>query len=127
MEKDVKVLNSITRGKCPRCRKGKVFTHANPYHPKFGHMEEKCSNCGLVYDMEQGFWYGAMYVSYAFGVAISVPIVLVLSYLTELNVFEITGVVFIVLLVLMPVLFRYSRIVWLHIFVRYDKELTFNK
>lgn len=120
---EVSALNSITTCKCPRCRKGKVFTYKNPYHPKFGQIEEKCANCGLVYDMEQGFWYGAMYVSYAFGVAMSVPLVLILIYTTELSVFEITGVVFGLLLLTMPPNFRYSRSVWLHIFVRYDKKL----
>lgn len=122
--KKVSALNSIVTCKCPRCRKGLVYEYQNPYHPKFGRMHEKCSNCGLVYDMEQGFWYGAMYVSYAFGVAISIPIVLILSYTTELTIFEITGVVFVALLLLMPPMFRYSRSVWLHIFVRYDKVLA---
>ena len=120
--KEVKAIHSIANCKCPRCRKGKVFTYKNPYHRKFGQIEEKCAECDLIYEMEQGFWYGAMYVSYAFGVAISIPVVLILSYTTELDIFQITGVIFLLLFCLMPLLFRYSRSVWLHIFIRYDKE-----
>ena len=122
--KKVSALKSIATCKCPRCRKGKVFTYKNPYHRKFGKIEDKCSHCKLVYEMEQGFWYGAMYISYAFGVAISIPVVLILSFYTELEIPQITGVIFFLLVLLMPLLFRYSRSVWLHIFIRYDKDLA---
>lgn len=121
---EVSAIHSMATCKCPRCRKGKVFTHKNPYHRKFGQIEEKCSECELVYEMEQGFWYGAMYVSYAFGVGLSIPVVLILSFTSELEIFQITGVIFLMLIGLMPLLFRYSRSVWLHIFIRYDKELA---
>ena len=63
-----------------------------------------------------------MYISYAFGVAIAIPIMVLLSYLTELKIYEISFIVMLVLIVAMPLLFRYSRIVWLHIFVRLDKS-----
>lgn len=121
---EVSAIKSILTCKCPKCRKGKVFTHKNPYHRKFGKIEKRCSECKLIYEMEQGFWYGAMYISYAFGVLISLPIVIVLLLKTSLEIFQITGVIFCVLFVLSPVLFRYSRSVWLHIFVRYDKRVT---
>jgi len=121
---EVSVIKSILTCKCPRCRQGKVFTYNNPYHRKFGKIEEKCSFCKFIYEMEQGFWYGAMYISYAFGVFISIPIVILLLLKTNLEIFQITGVIFCVLFVLSPVLFRYSRSVWLHIFVRYDRDLA---
>lgn len=73
--------------------------------------------------MEQGFWYGAMYFSYAFGVLISIPIVILLLLKTDLEIFQITGVIFCVLVVLSPILFRYSRSVCLHVFVWHDKNL----
>jgi uncharacterized protein (DUF983 family) len=115
-------FRSILKCKCPKCREGKVFTQSNAYHPKFGDTEPTCNNCGLRFEMEQGFWYGAMYISYAFGVAIAIPIMVILSYLTELEIYEIAFIVMLVLILSMPLLFRYSRSVWLHIFVRYDKN-----
>ena len=72
--------------------------------------------------MEQGFWYGAMYISYAYGVAIAVPVMVILSFFTELEIYEISFIVMLILILAMPLLFRYSRSVWLHIFVRYDKS-----
>ena len=123
---EVSLIKSIITCKCPRCRKGKVFTHKNPYHRKFGKIEKKCSVCNFIYEMEQGFWYGAMYFSYAFGVLISIPIVVLLLLKSNLEIFQITGVIFCVLVVLSPILFRYSRSAWLHIFVWYDKAWTEN-
>jgi hypothetical protein len=32
-------------------------------------MHERCSHCGLHYEREPGYWYVAMFVSYAFNVA----------------------------------------------------------
>jgi uncharacterized protein (DUF983 family) len=119
---DVSAIKSIVNCNCPRCRKGIVFKYKNPYHRKFGEIEKQCSNCDLVYEMEQGFWYGAMYVSYGFGVALAIPTMLTLTYTTDLEIYEITGVIFLLLIATMPLLFRYSRSVWLHIFIRYDKE-----
>ncbi|MDA8876903.1 DUF983 domain-containing protein [bacterium] len=121
--KEVSAIKSIINCNCPRCRKGIVFKHKNPYHRKFGEIEKKCSNCDLVYEMEQGFWYGAMYVSYAFGVALAIPTMLILTYITDLEIYQITGVIFLLLIATMPLLFRYSRSVWLHIFIRYDKTI----
>lgn len=120
-------FSSIVNCKCPQCREGIVFKHKNPYHPKFSQIHKECDHCGLVYEMEQGFWYGAMYVSYALGVALSVPTVIALIYLTELTIFEITGCIFFMLIATMPLLFRYSRSVWLHIFVRFDKDTLAKK
>jgi uncharacterized protein (DUF983 family) len=114
-------FSSILNCKCPQCREGKVFTQSNAYHPKFGDTEPNCSNCGLRYEMEQGFWYGAMYISYAFGVAMAIPIMAILSFFTELEIYEISFIVMVTLILTMPLLFRYSRSAWLHIFVRYDK------
>lgn len=115
-------FSSVVNCKCPRCREGKVFVHKNPYHMKFSQIEESCDKCGLVYEMEQGFWYGAMYVSYGIGVALAVPLVLMLTVFSEFTIFQKTLAVFVMLVVMMPLLFRYSRSVWLHIFIRYDKS-----
>ena len=121
---EVSAIKSILTCKCPKCRKGKVFTYKNPYHRKFGKIEKRCPFCKFIYEMEQGFWYGAMYISYALGVFISIPIVIILLLKTNLKIFQITGVIFGVLVVLSPLLFRYSRSVWLHIFVRYDQTIA---
>ena len=52
--------------KCPRCHEGDLFR--SPLFPKFQlyDMHEKCTHCNLRYESEPGFWWGAMYIGYAF-------------------------------------------------------------
>jgi uncharacterized protein (DUF983 family) len=113
---------SVVKSKCPRCHEGDVWEVKRLYSKKFATMKERCSVCDLKYTIEQGFWYGAMYVSYAFGVVITVTVVVLLTLFTDLNVFEKTGVAVVFLIAFMPPVFRYSRIIWINLFIHFDKK-----
>jgi ABC-type transport system involved in cytochrome c biogenesis permease subunit len=82
-----------------------------------------CSNCSLLFELEVGFWYGAMYVSYAIGVAIMLFLWGLSSFLfPEINIFnQIFFVIFFILLSA-PVNYHYSRLIWINIFVHYKNE-----
>lgn len=117
-------LYSIFKGTCPVCHEGKVFTYRSVFHPsKFDKMEERCSECGHKYEIETGFFYGAMYVAYALTVAISVA-TFILTYLiyseTPYWVYIIN--ILVVLVVLAPVTFRGGRMIWINFFNSYDPE-----
>lgn len=114
---------SVFKGKCPRCNEGDLWVSSKTYGKGFSVMHEKCSSCGLKYDMEQGFWYGAMYVSYALGVAVVVTVVVALTVLSDLSIFEKSGIATLFLIALMPPIFRLSRNAWVNFFVHYDKSL----
>jgi len=113
---------SVVKEKCPRCQDGDIWETKSAYTKGFSDMKERCSECNLKYTIEQGFWYGAMYISYAFGVIITVTVVVILSIFTEFNVFEKTGAAVFFLMLLMPLVFRYSRNVWINIFVHFEKK-----
>ena len=115
-------LYSIVKSKCPRCNEGDLWVKKNAYSLGFDKMHETCSSCGLKYDMEQGFWYGAMYISYAFGVMITVVVVIALSVLTNYSLTIKLAASFVALVLFMPLIFRYSRNIWLSIFVRYKTD-----
>ncbi|ABG60491.1 DUF983 domain-containing protein [Cytophaga hutchinsonii] len=108
--------------KCPRCHKGKMFTHSNMYVWKTSHlMPEKCSCCEQPMEPETGFYYGAMYLSYALYVMLFVPMFMITVFF-DLPYFEFF-ISFVVLTVLIsPYFFRLSRACYLYLFVRYDKE-----
>lgn len=116
-------LYSILTGCCPRCHQESMYVDKNPY--RMGNlfkMHERCSNCGLKYKMEPSFFYGAMYVSYAVGVAFAVA-AFVISYLfiglSLLNAFiAIVGT----LVLFLPVIIRLSRNIWINFFVKYDAK-----
>lgn len=126
-------LWSIFTMKCPRCRRGPMFKHNNPYKSlKLSHifdMPERCPECNQRYDLEQGFWYGTGYVSYALAVALSVSTFVawwvLIGISTEDNrIFWWLGLNAFLLVVLQPWLMRLSRVIYLYIFVRYDKDYT---
>ncbi|MEL7006833.1 MAG: DUF983 domain-containing protein, partial [Bacteroidota bacterium] len=81
--KERRALSAVLSGKCPRCRKGDVFTHGSLKLLKFSSAHENCPVCGLKYEVEPGFFFGAMYVSYAFSVAIFLASVLGLYVFAE--------------------------------------------
>lgn len=119
-----KRLYSIFRAKCPVCHEGKVFTHNHVFHPsKFDKMEERCSECGHKYEIETGFFYGAMYVSYALTVAISVA-VFVSTYLIYSETVYWVYILLILgaLIGLAPVTFRAGRLIWMNFFNSYNPE-----
>ena len=117
-------LVSVIEGRCPQCRKEKMFV-SGPYSKRFLTMHKTCEHCGLQYEREPGFFYGAMYVSYILSVGILLvtgAFVYVLGNDPDLWVY-ITTVVIISLL-LYPVNFRLSRILFIHLFagMKYDPE-----
>ena len=66
-------LNSILTGSCPTCQEESMYLDKNPYNiTNVYKMHENCSHCGTKYKMEPSFFYGAMYVSYALGIAFGV-------------------------------------------------------
>lgn len=116
-------LFSIFNFKCPRCHEGEVFEVRNPY--KFGSlfkMQDTCSHCGLRYEVEPNFFYGAMYVSYAYSVALFVATYITMNMIYEPEITDIIITLAIVVIVLAPLVLRLSRITWLNLFVKYEPE-----
>lgn len=119
-------FSAIIEGKCPRCRKGDMFQYGPFNYPKFTKTNADCAYCGLHYEIEPGFFYGgAMYVSYAFSVALFITVFVALNVLFDkppLHWYLIVIVVSNVLLA--PLMFRYSRVLFLHVFggIKYDQK-----
>lgn len=79
-------------------------------------MNDKCQNCKTSFMPEPGFYFGALYVSYAFTVALFVAVWLVLYLIFDPAdwVYMISIVVASILII--PYSFRYSRILFLYWF-----------
>lgn len=124
-------LLSILTSRCPRCRRGDMFKEPNPYKKvKLSHifdMPDNCPECGQKYELENGFWYGTGYVSYALAVAISVSTfvawLVLIGVSTEDNrVFYWLGLNGVLLVLLQPWMMRLSRVIYLYFFVSYDEN-----
>lgn len=118
---------AILQCKCPKCHTGDVFAYP-AYHPtKFNKMNERCPNCDVRLEPEPGFYQGAMYVSYGFTVIFMVVIGILLYYLAnDPNEWVYVGTVVGVMLLIVPLNYRYSRIIFLYAFggLRYDPSLS---
>lgn len=116
-------LYSIINNKCPRCNQGDFFINSNPYKIKDSlKIHEYCSNCQLKYMIEPSFFYGAMYVSYGLTVAIAIAIFIICQLLNLGLVASVISIV-IALFLLLPNLVRISRLIYINMFISYDKKL----
>lgn len=109
-------LKAVINGKCPQCRKGDIFEYNALNLSKFHKMHPNCPHCNLKYEREPGFFIGAMYVNYAFSVAIIVAAGIALNIFNIYNIYTFLLTVVGTILLLLPFLFRYSRILFLHLF-----------
>lgn len=117
-------LNSVVRSKCPRCNLDNLYIDNNPYHlSKLAAMKPHCEKCGQSYEPEAGFYYGAMYVSYALGVAFMVAPSLLMSYFFDVSFGVLLTFIITMYVVGFPLFFRYARNIWLNIFVKFDEEV----
>lgn len=116
-------LYSIIRMKCPKCHQGKFF-EGHPYKfSTMGKVKEKCPVCNLKYSIEPGFFQGSYYVSYGLGVALSVAVlVLKLLFLANLTYIQTIILMVSVLILLSPLLYALSKIIYINFFVSYNKN-----
>lgn len=122
--KDTK-LYSIFTSTCPVCHKGKMYKVSNPFKLRTVLvMKENCSHCGLKFMIEPAFFYGAMYVSYAVGVAIATAAFVIAFFILDLNEHYTFAIIILSLIVTFPWIMRVSRNIWINIFVKYKKELN---
>jgi len=113
----VRRLAAILALRCPRCLEGRIWRGLVS-------MNEACPVCGLVFEREQGYFTGAMVVSYALAVPILGAMVIALMGLAHLDAVPALLIGDAAYLALVPFIFRYSRVVWLHFDWKIDPDKT---
>lgn len=114
---DLSSFQAFIQCKCPRCRKGEIFT-GSAYSYKLQKTNVYCPHCNLKFEREPGFFYVAMFVSYAMNVAEIITIG-VASYVLGLpliyeNLWYYVGIILFGVLLCSPINYRYSRVILLH-------------
>ncbi len=115
-------IYSILNNKCPRCQDGDFFVSGKAYDfKKFSVMNSSCEKCDLSFEQEPGYYYGAMYVSYAINVALMVTVWVAYLVLFEnsLSIWWMVLVSMILGIILAPVTFRLARLTWINFFIKY--------
>ena len=92
-------------------------------------MPYRCTECGQLFELEVGFWYGTAYVSYALTVLFSgisfVLWLLTIGFsLSDQRFFWWLGINGFLLLVLQPWFMRLSRALYLYFFVYYNQKTS---
>jgi len=111
-------LSAIVNAKCPQCRRGDIFT-GTLYGFNIQRTNEHCPHCSQRYEIEPGYFYAAMYVSYAMNV-IELLSLGILTYILSGGYLEFDSfwlyisVIFSGCFLLAPFNYRYSRVILLH-------------
>jgi uncharacterized protein (DUF983 family) len=77
-------------------------------------MNSRCAVCGLEFERENGYFLGAMVLSYFVGAAILIPGLIVLRFGLGLPLEWCIAATVLGTFLLSPFLFRYSRLAWIH-------------
>ena len=116
-------LNSILTGSCPKCQNESMYSDKNPLHlTKVLKMNDHCGHCGLKYQIEPSFFYGAMYVSYGLNVALGIAAFIVSFVFFGASIEQSFLAIVITLIVLFPFVLRLSRNLYINMFVSYDPK-----
>jgi Protein of unknown function (DUF983) len=85
-------------------------------------MDERCPNCGLKFEREQGYFLGAMYISYGLALITIVGLGLLLWALTPWSLQKITVWAILLFLPIAPALTLFSRVLWIYLDRAIDPE-----
>ena len=101
---------AVATKRCPVCLQGAMFGDLLT-------MNDRCSVCGHRFMREEGFFQGAMYISYVVGV-LEFAVIALVAYLwlsRWVGVAMALVLAVVVHLALVPALFQYSRVIWAHV------------
>ena len=118
-------LVAAANARCPQCHEGRIFTHKWWNIFKFSEMHENCPSCGLRYEVEPGFFFGAMYISYAFTVGIMIiGGVIIYNFFGDPSEEGYIIPITVVSLLMVPFNFRMARVIFIHLFsmVKYKPD-----
>lgn len=121
-------LHSVVHHKCPRCHEGKMFKSSLLEMKGIYNMHDNCTECGQDFQMEPGFYWGAMYIGYM----LSSAYMLTSTFFYILMFGWSIGLSFTIMIIggiiILPVIARLARVIWINIYVGYKpKQLSKNK
>jgi hypothetical protein len=94
-------------------------------------MHSKCPVCRQPFELEPGFWYGTGFVSYGLSVLYLIVTFILWYVLIGMSIndnrfFWWMGFSVVTLIILQPWLMRFSRVLYLYFFVKYDENYKTN-
>ena len=120
-------LYSIVAMKCPRCHDADMFR--SPILPKFHlfDMHDNCPNCKQSFNLETGFYWGAMYISYAYSSGALLIVAGICFLLLHLGLIPSLVAMSITAIIGFAPNARLARTSWINFFVDYDANKSWEK
>lgn len=89
-------------------------------------MNDTCPHCEVRLEPEPGFYQGAMYVGYGFTMLLIILVSAILYSVGNYSEWVYIGVVVALLIVFIPLNYRYSRIIYLYLFggIKFDPDYS---
>jgi uncharacterized protein (DUF983 family) len=112
-KRPIGLLEAILRQRCPRCREGPIFRRRLT-------MNWFCPVCELRILREPGYTTVAIELSYVFTIPILVFGTALFTLLFHLEIIWAALAAGVLFLVLSPLVFRYSRVLWVYLDQRVD-------
>lgn len=113
------IISKIVTGSCPHCGEGKMWNHHAFKISKMTRMNKRCDKCNTSFEPEPSFYTGALYVGYAFSVAIVLGVFFGAHILFEdPSVNAMFFWVVVITLLFAPLSLRLSRNVWANVFIK---------
>ncbi|OLC53335.1 MAG: hypothetical protein AUH85_14390 [Chloroflexi bacterium 13_1_40CM_4_68_4] len=109
----VGTLGAILRQRCPRCHEGRIFRRRIT-------MNWFCPVCELRFMREPGYTTVAIELSYLFTVPILVGGTAFFALVIGLPILWAAGAATALFIALSPLVFRYSRVLWIYLDQRLD-------
>jgi len=106
-------LTGILRQLCPRCGIGRIFRGS--VLRGFSKMNERCPVCDLKFEREEGYFLGAMYISYGIGVVMICAFAALLWLLTRWSLQKVVLWGIVLFIPFAPVITFYSRVLWIYL------------
>ncbi|MCB0688464.1 MAG: DUF983 domain-containing protein [Saprospiraceae bacterium] len=85
-------------------------------------MKKSCDVCGQNFEPEPGFYYGAMFISYILTAWLFIIVGLTLAFGLHWSVTQTLIAVAILTILIHNLIFRFSRSLWIHFFVKYNPQ-----
>ncbi len=116
------VLYSVVAMKCPRCHEGDLYKTPTFSFKKSFEMYDVCPHCGQKYVLEPGFYYGSMFISYILTAFLMFGTFAIAKFILDIEITTAFICCTLIIAALFIWIFRISRSVWIHFFVKYDKR-----
>ena len=115
-----KIIN-VLKCKCPNCIDGKMFYNLGNFllfkAPK---MNAICKECSFKFEKEPGFFFGAMFVSYALVAAEMIACAVLFRLILDFSYINVIIIAITMAVLLSTFNFRVSRSIWIYMFYSND-------